>query len=99
MYRAGKVNVAADALSRRPQGPAPLGGTAEAEMQVSAVSISQSVSPTAPMGDITSLVKKTASVQSLTSDSFEKEQKKDHCLCEMVVFIEHEVLSADEVKV
>jgi len=97
VYRAGKENVAADALSRRPQGPAPPEGIAEAEMQVSTVSTSQSVPPTAPLGDTTSLAKESASVQSLTLDSFDKEQRKDPRLCEMMVFLEHGVLPADKV--
>ena len=98
VYRAGKENVAADALSRRPQGPAPPEGITEAEIQVSTVSTSQSVPPPAPLGDTTSLAKKSASVQSLMLDSFDKEQRKDPCLSEMVVFLEHGALPADEVK-
>ena len=52
IYRRGRENASADALSRSPQAPAPLEGVAEGEMQISQVRTTDGVSD----GDISALL-------------------------------------------
>ena len=60
VYRAGKENTAADALSRSPQAAAPVKGIAEDDFQIAAMSVSKTkgTEPLTTEEDITSLLDK-----------------------------------------
>ena len=79
-YRAGQENIAADALSRCPQEPAPLCGIAQGETQVAAVCSH----PT-----ITDLLQEDSSNlrQGVNGDNYAEEQRKDPTLLETIMYL------------
>jgi len=86
VYRPGKSNVKADALSRNPQGPAPSEGVCENEFQVAAVN-------TTTKPSISSLL--LASPTTATPLSFGQEQKKDHQILQLCNYLEQGILPED----
>ena len=95
VYRAGKENVVADALSRSPHNPAPVEGLAESEVQVAQVA-SQTTS-TAPDVDVSSLLESEPMEDELElCPTMAAEQQKDSDLKCMIVFLEEGKLPTDE---
>ena len=89
IYRAGKDNANADALSRNPQLPAPAEDMADTDVQVAAITTTN-----APELDITSLLEMEPG-QSVP-DGLGPEQRKDPALAELIAFIVKEELPAEE---
>ena len=89
IYRAGKDNANADALSRNPQLTALAEDMADTDVQVAAITTTN-----APELDITSLLKMEP-WQSVP-DGLGPEQWKDPALAEIIAFIEKEELPAEE---
>ena len=92
IYRAGRENASADALSRSPQAPAPLEGVAEGEMQISQVQTTDGVSD----GDISALLHSSQDGSLAPTTSFLDTQKQDPQLCEIIEFLKIGSLPADE---
>ena len=92
IYRAGRENASADALSRSPQAPAPLEGVAEGEMQISQVQTTDGVSD----GDISALLHSSQDGSLAPTTSFLHIQKQDPQLCEIIEFLKIGSLPADE---
>ena len=89
IYRSGKSNLNADALSRNPQAPAPKEGIAQTDVQVSLVD-SAEVS-------VETLLQAEPELSPLAGvDSLPQEQRKDPALLEIIQFLESGVLPADE---
>ena len=89
IYRSGKSNLNADALSRNPQAPAPKEGIAQTDVQVSLVD-SAEVS-------VETLLQAEPELSPLAGvDSMPQEQRKDPALLEIIQFLESGVLPADE---
>ena len=86
IYRAGKTNLSADALSRSPQAPAPTGNNDE--IQVAAVT-SQETS----IQSLLQLKPKFSPTESFTS-----EQRKDPCVREIIHFLEREELPPNPIR-
>ena len=81
IHHSGKLNANTDALSRSPQGPAPLEGIAEDEYQVASV---QSAPRTGTEEDVESLLREPP--LSLETATFAEEQAKDSELVEIIKF-------------
>ena len=90
VYKAGKTNLNADALSRSPQAPAPSEGIAEAEVQVAIVR-----SPDAESTDIETLLK-AEPASPLLVRSFAEEQRQDPKLLDYNHFLETGELPLDQ---
>jgi len=86
VYRAGRENASADALSRRPQQPAPLHGIAQDETQVAAVYADR---------DITELMQEGPDSPEVEEEGYGAEQGKDPSLKEMIDFLQNGVLPED----
>ena len=86
VYRSGKTNVNADALSRNPCAPAPQEGIGECEVQVAIVT-------GGPSTDIGTLLQ--SSPVDSAPISFGDEQRKDADLNELICFLETEELPED----
>ena len=86
VYRSGRLNAAADALSRSPQVGAPDEGIAEREVQVATVQTA--------MSDIQSLLQ--SAPLPCDQQSFALEQQKDPEIVEIVAFLEKDELPSDE---
>ena len=86
VYRSGKRNTAADALSRSPQAGAPDKGVAEQEVQVATVQTETT--------NIQSLLQSTP--LPYNQQSFALEQQKDPEVLEIVMFLEKGELPLDE---
>ena len=84
VYRAGKENVSADALSRSPRDPAPVEGIAQDETQVAAVAAR----------DVPTLLQADP-VPSQSQDHYGIEQRKDPRLEEMMEFLGNGSLPSD----
>ena len=95
VYKAGKENVNADALSRSPHAPAPLVGDVEEEVQVAVIDVSQ-VPATGDTcrTDISSLLLANP-VSADTLSRLSVEQKKDLSLQEIFEYLEQEKLPND----
>ena len=99
MYRAGKLNCCADALSRGPQGEAPLEGLAEQEVQVAAVRTQdheRSDLMQSETESITDLLKQQP--QFAKSEDFATEQRKDLNVKEIIDFLEQGTLPPDDLR-
>ena len=90
-YRPGRANTNADALSRRPQAPAPTVGLAAAEVQIAAV---ESVATGEGARNITELLQ--AAPVELEPVSFAEEQRKDPRVLEVIRLLEAGELPPDE---
>lgn len=88
VYRAGRENTSANALSRHPLNPAPLQGIAQDEIQVSAVSAG---------ADISELLQ-TSPPPCVESTHYSAEQDKDPGLKEMINFLQKGTLPEDPVR-
>ena len=86
VYRSGRLNIAADVLSRSPQPEAPDEGVAEQEVQVAIVQAEPST--------IQSLLQSTPFP--FSQQSFALEQRKDPEVVEIVMFLEKGELPLDE---
>ena len=86
VYRPGKANSNADALSRNPVQVAPDEGIGESEVQVAAIS-SESVTPTTTISQLLH-----SSPPVLESQSFAVEQQKDKELADMVQYLQSKAL-------
>ena len=86
VYRSGRTNVPADALSRSPQGPAPVEGPGQDEIQVSCVT-----------SEATSLLQAEPvnTGQELRDKAFPQEQRRDEALREVIAFLERNELPID----
>ena len=97
MYRAGRLNGSADALSRDPHEEAPSEGVAEREVQVASVHSEavrgQDASQQVP-GEITDLLARPQ--QLVRNEDFAAEQKKDPDVKEIIDFMEREDLPMDD---
>ena len=86
IYRAGRDNANADALSRQPYLPAPAVGTADDEVQVLSIEASKL--------DISSLIE--VELDSITSvynpQEFSQEQKKDDEILAMIQYLQERIL-------
>ena len=87
VYRAGRENASADALSRHPRGPAPLQGIGQDETQVAAVSSATDISML--------LQENLLPVGEGQSEHYGAEQRKDRHLKEMIDFLQVGVLPDD----
>ena len=87
VYRAGRENASADALSRHPREPAPLQGIGQDETQVAAVSSATDISML--------LQENSLSVGEGQSEHYGAEQRKDRHLKEMIDFLQVGVLPDD----
>ena len=87
VYRAGRENLSADALSRSPLASPPLQAIAQGETQVSAVTTSHD------NGDIPSLLQATPTVEVATD--YSSEQMKDLSLKELMEYLGQERLPDD----
>ena len=87
VYRSGRTNLPADALSRSPQGGAPDRGPGQDEIQVSSVT-----------SDVTSLLQAEPadSERQPTNNAYAQEQRQDETLREIILFLEHDQLPVDE---
>ena len=86
IYRSGKTNLSADALSRSPHMPAPREGIAQTDVQVSVVEVSTE-----------SLLKAEPEPHPLAGmNSFSQEQRKDTVVLEIIHFLERGELPSDE---
>ena len=79
-YRLGKANTNADALSRRPQSPAPVTGIGEDEFQVAIVQSSSEDTT------ISELLQRGGTLTQM--ESFPAEQRRDRQLVEIIDYIE-----------
>ena len=87
VYRAGRENASADALSRHPQGPAPQHGIAQDETQVAVVSTDT---------DLSTLLRESPLLLGKEQQgSYGTEQRKDSSLVEMTDFLQNGVLPED----
>ena len=89
VYRPGKANSNADALSRNPVQVAPDEGIGESEVQVAAIS-SESVTPTTTISQLLH-----SSPPVLELQSFAVEQQKDKELADMVQYLQSKALPVD----
>ena len=89
VYRPGKANSNADALSHNPVQVAPDEGIGESEVQVAAIS-SESVTPTTTISQLLH-----SSPPVLESQSFAVEQQKDKELADMVQYLQSKALPVD----
>ena len=95
IYRAGKENAAADALSRSPVFPAPAQGIGQDEMQVSVVTSADPEPSTALQGPtLSSLLHSTPAEEKVTVD-YAVEQMKDPGLRELALYLQREELPID----
>ena len=89
IYRPGKENTKADALSRSPQCPAPVFREAETEIQVSAIT-----------GDTDHTIDEMLQMEPDTTlsnpHSFAREQRKDEKINQVILFLETEELPSDD---
>lgn len=85
IYRSGKLNASADALSRSPQAPAPSEGIGEEEVQVAAITALENTEI-----DIDALL--SSDPCPVISESFASEQRKDPQVQEIIHFLEREEL-------
>ena len=92
VYRAGKENALADALSRNPQGPPPEEGLAEGESQVAQIGASESTEN--QLSDLLQLVPPTPSDGNQTPTVI-SEQKRDPVLQAMIQYQKKGVLPGD----
>ena len=90
VYRAGKTNLNADALSQSPQAPAPEEGIAEAEIQVAAVRSSGNEDT-----DIQTLLQSEPGCP-LPVQCFAEEQRKDPKVLDYILFLEKGELPLDQ---
>ena len=96
MYRAGRLNSSADALSRSPRGIAPSEGVAESEVQVASLQSDPDPEPDARQqgdGEITNLL--TELPRLAETEDFAAEQQKDPDVKEI---IEQGTLPSDDKK-
>ena len=89
VYRSGKSNLNADALSRCPVGQAPVEGPGQNELQVSQVNSSR---------EIDSLLNSEPVSPPDIHNSFRAEQRKDDSLNEIIQFLETNKLPSDETR-
>ena len=95
IYRAGKENAAADALSRSPVFPASAQGIGQDEMQVSVVTSADPEPSTALQGPtLSSLLHSTPAEENVTVD-YDVEQMKDPGLRELALYLQREELPID----
>ena len=88
VYRSGKTNQNADALSRCPVGQAPVAGPGQGDVQVSAViSDILTLLDSEPVGD-----------QGAVDNTFGTEQQKDDQLCQVIHFLNTGQLPTDETR-
>ena len=88
VYRSGKFNLNADALSRSPLGPPPAEGPGEGELQVSAVSSSSSVQEL--------LQAEAESAPEAGEATLPHEQRNNERILEIIEFLEEGRLPVDE---
>ena len=93
VYRAGRENVSADALSRSPHDPAPLEGVGEDEMQISQVQ-SQATGPEASISELLQL--EDNELPTTPTVSYIVEQKRDPELRQIIDFLQTSALPSDE---
>ena len=85
VYRAGRDNVSADALSRQPHRPAPVLGIAQDEIQVAAISVDSEISE----------LLEAQPAQEALLDHYSVEQQKDPALKEIIEFLRNGKLPED----
>ena len=90
VYRSGKTNLNANALSRCPVGPAPVEGPGQNEVQVSVVSSSNDIETLPGMEEVDH--------PEVAADSFSTEQQKDEHLCEIIRFLGMSQLPSNETR-
>ena len=99
-HRAGKENVNADALSRNPHGSSAINGVGEGEVQVAAVTNSQTTPALAPDSDVNTTdvldLDPSGSNEFHCNSDFAEEQKKDQFVLEIVNFLTDGKLPSDE---
>ncbi len=88
VYRSGKSNTNADALSRSPVDPAPTEGLGEGELQVAAVTCESGCNASIP-----ALL--ASDPKSSEAMSFGEEQRRDDQVMEVIQFLEDEELPPD----
>ena len=91
IYRAGKDNVIADALSCNPQGPAPGEGLAETEIQVANVGST----PEERDSDISTLLQLEPEASPIQQSTLADEQRRDGSLWPMIQYLEEGELPED----
>ena len=89
-YRPGKVNANADALSRGPQGTAPVEGIGEDEYQILAL---QSEPEYTTMAELLQ-----RSITAIQPDGFSTEQSRDPELLDIINHVERDELPTDPEK-
>ena len=94
VYRQGRLNTAADALSRSPHSGPPLAGEGEQETQVSAVQSGPDAAVDQGSDVIEDLLMQPQ--QTVAETSFAEEQRKDPEVAEIITFLETGVLAQEE---
>ena len=99
VYRAGRLNSSADALSRSPHGAAPPEGVAESEVQVASLQSDPYPEPDTRQqadGEISDLLTEPPRLAEI--EDFGAEQREDPDVKEIIDFIEQGTLPSDDKK-